>query len=84
MPHAVTATDQFLEQISGQLAEQNILLGELVEVLRPEPDIAEPAPAADAKATSPVVVDGAPEEPARKPAKKTTAKRSGRREVRGT
>ena len=48
MPHAVTAGDQFLEIISGQLAQQNELLGELVGILRPEqPAEPEPAPADD-------------------------------------
>jgi hypothetical protein len=50
MPHAVTAADVFLEQITGQLAEQNALLGELVAVLRPEPP-AEPELAAAKPAT---------------------------------
>jgi hypothetical protein len=65
MPHAVTTTDVFLEQISGQLAEQNALLGELVAVLRPEPPV-EPEPAAKPatkkaaakKATTRRTVDG--------------------------
>jgi hypothetical protein len=48
MPHAVTAGDAFLEQISGQLDEQNKLLGELVGILRPEAP-AEPKPPADVK-----------------------------------
>lgn len=42
MPNAITAGDQFLEQISGQLAVQNELLGKLVGALAPEP-AAEPA-----------------------------------------
>lgn len=51
MPHAVTAGDAFLEQISGQLDEQNKLLGELVGILRPaapaEPEAPADAPADD-------------------------------------
>jgi hypothetical protein len=43
MPHAMTAGDQFLEQISDQLAVQNELLGKLVGVLAPEP-VAAPEP----------------------------------------
>jgi hypothetical protein len=46
MPNPITAGDQFLEIISGQLAQQNELLSELVGILRPEPP-AEPAPADD-------------------------------------
>jgi hypothetical protein len=70
MPHAITAGDQFLEQISSQLAEQNALLGELVAVLRPEP------PAEDKPAATPDA----------KPAtKKAAAKKSStRRKVDGT
>jgi hypothetical protein len=46
MPHAITTGDQFLEQISGQLAVQNELLGKLVGVLAPDPEpAAEPDPA---------------------------------------
>jgi hypothetical protein len=73
MPNAVTTTDCFLEQISGQLAEQNALLGELVAVLRPEPP-AEPESTA------------APDDkPAAKPAKKAAAKKATtRRTVDGT
>lgn len=64
MPHAVTAGDAFLEQISGQLDEQNKLLGELVGILRPEPP-AEPEAPADA-----------PAEPAKKaPVKKATTRK---------
>ena len=51
MPNAVTAGDQFLEQISAQLAVQNDLLGKLVGALAPEPP-AEPEPVADAKPVS--------------------------------
>lgn len=60
MPHAITAGDQFLEQITGQLDEQNKLLGELVGILRPTPPAEPEAPADD--------------KPAKAPAKKATAK----------
>jgi hypothetical protein len=77
MPNAITATDQFLEEISGKLTE-------LLEILRPEqPAAAEPA--ADSEPEK-VVVDGAAkaDEPARKPAKKAASKRTSRRRVDGT
>ena len=65
MPNAITAGDQFLEQISDQLAVQNDLLGKLVGALAPEPP-AEPTP-----------VSGEPDE---KPAaKKPPAKKAATR-----
>jgi hypothetical protein len=65
MPNAVTAGDQFLEQISGQLAVQNELLGELVGILRPEP-VADAEPA--------VAPDNDPE-PKQAPVKKAAARK---------
>lgn len=67
MPNAITAGDQFLEMITGQLDEQNALLRELVGVLRPEP-AAEPE--ADAPAEE-------------KPVPKPPAKKATRRKVTG-
>lgn len=63
MPHAVTTTDVFLEQISGQLDE-------LIGILRPEPP-AEPEPAADDAPTAgePATVSKKP------PVKKATARK---------
>ena len=49
MPNAITAGDQFLEQISDQLAVQNDLLGKLVGALAPEPPV---APEPDEQPTS--------------------------------
>lgn len=63
MPHAITAGDQFLEQITGQLDEQNKLLGELVGILRPAAP-AEPEPA-----------DAPADKPAKAPAKKATTRK---------
>lgn len=68
MPNAITAGDQFLEQISDQLAVQNDLLGKLVGALVPEPP-AEPAPTDDALAA------GEPAPASRKPPVKKAASR---------
>lgn len=71
MPNAVTAGDQFLEQISGQLAVQNELLSKLVGALAPEP-VTAPEPAAvptDAPAT------GEPKTGSSKPPAKKAATR---------
>lgn len=69
MPNAITAGDQFLEQISGQLAVQNDLLGKLVGALVPEPP-AEPEPAADDTPAA-----GEPESTSKKPPVKKAATR---------
>jgi hypothetical protein len=69
MPHAMTAGDQFLEQISDQLAVQNDLLGKLVGALVPEPP-AEPEPAADDAPTA-----GEPAPVSKKPPVKKAAAR---------
>jgi hypothetical protein len=65
MPHAVTTTDVFLEQISGQLAVQNELLGKLVGVLAPEP----------ATAPEPGVAPDNEPEPKKAPVKKAAARK---------
>ena len=69
MPNAVTAGDQFLEQISAQLAVQNDLLGKLVGALAPE-SAAEPAPVVDD-----APVSGEPKPVSKKPPAKKAATR---------
>ena len=64
MPHAVTTTDVFLEQISGQLDT-------LIGILRPEPP-AKPEPAAD---DAPAAGEPAPKAVSKKPPVKAASRK---------